>query len=218
MDRTHSNFTDNNPVARLASFYKIVSDNEQNKPDNNACVTQFNAYHLTGRYLRQDVLDILYKIETTDSVSDLEKSTDQMKELLRIKQNELRDERERLFVIYNKNTTDVYGTLADNIKTQDRDFYIKWLVNYYEIIKCLEDIYKEKNVAGCSLKEGGYKFFYETQDAAMILLDDTFSMNSVRLYDSSSLYGDLAAVHNMMSDMPSTVPDFTFNSGCIQSD
>ena len=212
MDRIHSDLTDNNPVLRLASFYKIVSDNEQNKPDNNAYVTGFTAYHLTGRYQEQYVLDILFQIEMADSISDFEQLTDQMKELLRKKQNELRDERERLYVIYNKDTADVYGTLADNMKIHERDLYIKGLVNYYEIINGL------KNIAVCSLKEGGDQSFYDMQDEAMRFLDGDLSVNSVRLCDSSSLYGDLSAVHKLMHGISSKVPDLSFNCGIIQVD
>lgn len=218
MDRIHSGFMNNNVASRLASLNEIVSNNENNNPDNNAFVTELTAYHLTGKYQRPYILDILYQIETTDSISDFEQLKDQVKDYLLKMQNELMAKRDRFFVVHNNDSANVYGVLADNIKIHDRDLYIKELVSYYEIIKNLKDIHVERVEGFYSFKGVSAQPFHEMQDIVTILLDDASSGNSVRICDSSSLYGDLSAIHNLMCDMPSKVPDFIFNCGNIEVD
>jgi len=218
MDRILSDFITTSAASRLASLNQIVSDNEINKPDNNAFVTELTACHLMGRYQNQYVLDILYQIETTDSISDFEQLKDQMKEYLLKIQKELIDKRERFFVVHNKNTANVYGVLADNIKIQDRDLYIKELVSYYEMIKSLKNIHDEVIEGKYSLKDTSDQSFHDMQDTVTTLLDDASSYHSVGICHSSSLYGDLSAIHNLMCDISSKVPDFIFNCGYIQVD
>lgn len=217
MDIIDLDITPGNVASRLVPFDQVVLENNKNQA-NDAFVTELTAYHLTGRYQKPYILDILYQIEITNSVSEFEQLTDKMTELLRKMQNELRDKRERLFVVHNKGTADVYGVLADNIKKHDRDLYIKELVNYYEIIKSLKDISKEKNVECCSLQDDSEQSFNDMQNAVIIFLNDALSSDSVRICHSSSLYGDLCAIHNLMRDISSEVPDFTFDCGYIYID
>ena len=195
MDRIHSGSTDNNVAYRLTSFDKIVSDNEKNKSANNVIVTELTAYHLTGLNQTCYILD---QIQTTNSISKFEILTDQIEEQLRKMQNELREERDLSFVIYNEDTADINGMLVDNIDINDLNFYIKDLVSYYDLIRRLKETLKEKTAKFYSLKDDRYQSLHDIKDAILIFLDNAFSRNSGRFFHSPGLYADLFAVHNLI--------------------
>lgn len=218
MKRIDAGFTINNNTVRQVSFDRTVLDNENNGQENDSFVTQLTAYHLTGRYQKQYVLNIMQKMEMTGSVREFESLKYQMREHLQKLQLELIERRNEFFITKNEGSPDVYGELANNIDPQYRDLYIKNLISYYELIKSLKEISDNiKFESGMSVA-GGYQSFSDIQDAAIMFLDDSFSMESLRLPDSSSLYGDLSAVNNLMQDLSARVPDFTYNCGPIDVD
>lgn len=210
MDRINSAFTNNN-VSRQLFIDNIYYANQTSKSDNYPFVTELTGNHLTGRHLKQDVIEILYEMECTDIVTELNILKEAMKEHLRKRQSELRAMRERSFMIHSEGTDDVYATFADNKKNNDRDIYIKELVDYYEIMTSLQKIAQTKAKESESLEDKRHQSFAEIQYNALIFLGDSFSEDSVRLCPLSHSFGDLSAVHHLMHNIPAKVPDFTFN-------
>ena len=216
MSEIGSDFSSHNMTSRQISLDSLVLDLDDGTQHNDSFVTELTAYHLMGRYQKQSVLNILYEMEMTDSISQLEESKIKMGEYLRQLQNELIEKRGLFFVIKNEGCVDVHGELASDINTQHRDLYIKELVSYYEVIKDLKEVSEALNSNSNTFDNSGVSTFNDIQDAAVNFLGDSFPVDVVRIPHSSSLYGDLSAVSLLMHNFSARVPDFIYNCGAIE--
>lgn len=119
-----------------------------------------------------------------------------------------------MFIIHNKHTKDVYGTLVDNCTTNDRDNYIKGLVNLHKIID--EVSASLHNRSGSSGNEKPYTAFINTLSQFKSILGGPFI-----LHHSSALYGDLLALFMIMSEsalnpkIPRIIPYFSHNMSTL---
>lgn len=123
---------------------------------------------------------------------------------------ELHDLRKNTFTLMHDGTTDVYGKLAKNFTIDDRDYYIKSLSNYYDIILQLAEGSDDENN---NINNQSNPFSNEQTLAIRTLGYNADTYHSIKLHHSDPVYGDLSAMSHLKKDLPAQVPDFKYNKG-----
>jgi len=223
MDRINSGYSSNNLTLNDVLMNKSLGDNQS---VDKAFVTQLTPNQRPSHEQKRVILDILYKIASTDSVNEMAILKGEVKFSLENMKNNLNDIRSRTFVIFNEYTDNVYGKLAYYASVYDRDNYIKGVVNYYEIIN---EINKVADIVANKTKN--YKIYIpqymvrepETFDsiqakAIFFLGEDFTNSEHARVTRGTPLNGDLNAVHVLECGGAAVVPDLTHNYGRVVID